>query len=169
MSPRQPRHLPRIRAQITPCRMTNLLRPIQPLDPQPVGILLPPVDRAVLAIHAQPQPVPLARRHLRSHQNPARPVLQPEDRIAIVVQPPPFHHCPQRGIQACDPEPGHILRQVKRMRADVPDAAARPIERRIGAPRGLLLSTLFNRLAQPPLQILHSNLANRPQPPARTD
>jgi hypothetical protein len=49
------------------------------------------------------------------------------------------------------------------MRADVADAAARSVQRRVGAPCRLLLARLLERPAQPSLQVLDGNFANRSQ------
>ena len=169
MPARQPRNRPRIRAQITPGRMTNLLQPVQPLHAQPVRILLPPVDRSLLAIDAEPQPVTLASGHLRNHQHAASAVLQPEKGAAVVVQQPSGDHRPQRRVQARHLQARHILNQVEGMGANVADAAAGAVERRIGPPRRLLLPRPLQRRAQPPLQVFDGNLANLSQSAAGAD
>ena len=169
MPTRQPHHRPRIVRQVLHPRMPSLIRPAVPPNRQRIRRLLLPMHRRLLAIHANPQPVPLARRNLRSHQHTLRPIRHLQQHRAIIVHLSPNYHRPQRPMQRRHIQPGHILQKMKRMRTDIANASARPAHRRIYPPPRLFLPCALQRLAQPPLQILHSHLANLAQLSARAD
>src|ERR1035441_5881580 len=99
-----------------------------------------------------------AGRHLRAGERAGGAVVEPHKRIAIVVEAAAFHHRSQRCVDARHLESGNVLEQVKGMRADVANGAALPVLCGISAPRGLLVTGGFNRLAHPPLEVFTGNL-----------
>jgi hypothetical protein len=145
MPARQPRHCARaLGAQIASCCMANFLRPIEPFHAKPLGSSCCQSSEPVLPVDAQRRAVPLTSRHLRCHQHPARStVIQPQHRIAIVVQLAAWDDAAQaRRSLLVTLRPVTYSTKMKRMRANISDAAAGPVQRGIGTPGRLLLSGL---------------------------
>ena len=108
---------------------------------QAVGIFLRPLKRCRLAVNANAQAIAFARGDLRTHQHAGCAIVQLQQRGAVIIHAPAFHDRTQRSVNRRHPKARGVLDQMKRMRADVADAAARPVQRGIDTPARLLLDS----------------------------
>ena len=106
--------------------VVNLFRSIEPLDDQPVRILLAPVDasrsrhRCACAFRCSS---PAAICEQASDAGSA--VVHAQKRVAIVVELAARHHGAQRGIDRRHLQAGDVFEQMKGVRADVADGSRR--------------------------------------------
>ena len=120
---------------------------------QRIGRFLVPVQRGLGAVDAQAQVVFLARRDLAGPEQAARAVGVAQLHLHMVIDAPAGHEGGQLGADPLWHEAGDELGELRRVRADVAEAACRAGQRGVGAPRGLLLAGGFERLGEPVLRI----------------
>src|SRR5690606_5751238 len=100
-------------------------------EPQMVGLLLLPLQPALLAIDAKAQAVLVARRNLACPQHAARTAPEAHHHLDIVVETPAFHERGELGGQFLKLETRDETGEIVGMGADIADTAAGPRALRI--------------------------------------
>src|SRR5690606_14731593 len=134
--------------------------PVGVLEPQRVRLLLPPFERAAVAVDAQHEAVLLADADLAREQHAVRIVVEARPRRAVAAGRTAGPGPGQVTADRRDLEPRHVLGGVGRVHADVAEAAARPRLRGIEAPAGLLVPFALERRREPALRVLDDDLAD---------
>ncbi|HNJ98909.1 MAG TPA: hypothetical protein PLV13_12340, partial [Ilumatobacteraceae bacterium] len=98
-----------------------------------------PFERLLVAIDPDREAVLLADRDLAGVQDALRALAEVEQAVAVVIEPAALDERRQVGADLLDVEARDVLRHVRRVRADVADAAGRAALLRVRAPRCLLL------------------------------
>ncbi len=132
-------------------------------EAQLVGVLLAPLQARLVAVHAQPEPVLIARRNLTAPQHTPRAVLEPQQHVHVVVESAARHEPAQVRGKLAHRKPRDEAREIVRVRADVAEAAAGTRAGGIDPPRGLLLPRVFELGREPILHILDLHDADRAQ------
>src|SRR5579862_7984212 len=139
----------------------DLNRMMQRREAQLIGLSLTPGEAAALTIHAQPQPIVFPNGHLAHPQRPARAAVKAQLHARVVIEHPTGNETRQLGGQRLEAQPRNEAHQLKRVRADVADAAANAGATRIGAPGSLRRARMLECGREPALRILDLYHAQR--------
>jgi hypothetical protein len=134
--------------------------------PEGVGVLLPPGQRAGLAVDLQHEVVLVPDLDLRRHEDAAGAADEAQQQVAVVVEAAARDEGGEVGADGLDLEAGHGGDQVLGVRADVADGARGAAARRVGAPLGLLRAGVLELRRQPALVVADDDLAHAPIAPS---
>ena len=124
-----------------------------------VRILLAPRDRSLAAVHPDADVVLVADLDLRGDEQAAHAALEPQQHRGVVVEQAPGHDRRDVGRDVRDVPARDRGGEVLGVRADVPHRPCDARARRVGAPLGLLVAARLEAGREPPLAVLHDDLA----------
>ena len=139
--------------------MQHLIRSVQTLQREMVGVFLSPVQRAAITVDPQRQTIEVTDADLARGQGAADIPSHAEHHLGVIIDGPS-----QEGVafgdHRLDFEAGDEAHQVLRVRADVTHGAAHPGLAGIGPPRRLLLTTVLEACRQPALVVFDKHPAD---------
>src|SRR5260370_17327920 len=88
--------------------------------PQIIRIFLSPFESRFLPVNPQAQIVLISRHHLARPQHSPRPAFKPQQRLHVVVQPPPRHKNPNLRCHFLPPQARYETRNLITMLPTIP-------------------------------------------------